>query len=141
MPTLKEAGADVEAVLWSGVFAPKATPPAIVKKLEGELMRIARLPDVIARLKPLGRSATGSKPRMRDRRPSAIRPKRKVTTVPERRMISRMIVSVSAENVEEHPGEQFPERLPRRRKAMTDDRCEIFVAGVAGHHFIKARAT
>jgi tripartite-type tricarboxylate transporter receptor subunit TctC len=25
-----------------------------VKKLEGEIMRIARLPDVIARLKPLG---------------------------------------------------------------------------------------
>ena len=54
VPTLKEAGADVDAVLWSGLFAPKHTPPAIVKKLEGEIMRIARLPDVIARLKPLG---------------------------------------------------------------------------------------
>ena len=54
VPTLKEAGADVDAVLWSGIFVPKATPPAIVRKLEGELMRIAKLPDVIARLKPLG---------------------------------------------------------------------------------------
>jgi len=54
VPTLKEAGADVDAVLWSGLFAPKDTPPAIVKKLEGEIMRIARLPDVTARLKPLG---------------------------------------------------------------------------------------
>ena len=54
VPTMKEAGADVDAVLWSGIFVPKATPPAIVRKLEGELMRIARLPDVIARLKPLG---------------------------------------------------------------------------------------
>ena len=54
VPTLKEAGADVDAVLWSGLFAPKDTPPGIVKKLEGEIMRIARLPDVTARLKPLG---------------------------------------------------------------------------------------
>jgi tripartite-type tricarboxylate transporter receptor subunit TctC len=54
VPTLKEVGADVDAVLWSGLFAPKDTPPAIVKKLEGEIMSIARLPDVTARLKPLG---------------------------------------------------------------------------------------
>jgi len=39
---------------------PKATPPAIVNKLEGELMRIAKLPDVIARLKPLGIEAIGN---------------------------------------------------------------------------------
>ena len=57
---VKEAGADVDAVLWSGIFAPKATPPAIVRKLEGELMRIARLPDVIARLKPLGIDTVGN---------------------------------------------------------------------------------
>jgi tripartite-type tricarboxylate transporter receptor subunit TctC len=60
VPTMKEAGADVEAVLWSGLFAPKDTPPVIVKKLEGELMRIARLPDVIERLKPLGIESVGN---------------------------------------------------------------------------------
>jgi tripartite-type tricarboxylate transporter receptor subunit TctC len=60
VPTLKEAGADVDAVLWSGLFAPKATPPAIVRKLQDEFMRIARLPDVIARLKPLGILAVGN---------------------------------------------------------------------------------
>jgi len=60
VPTLKEAGADVDAVLWSGIFVPKATPPGIVKKLEGELMRIARLPEVIARLKPLGIESVGN---------------------------------------------------------------------------------
>jgi len=54
VPTLKEAGADVDAVLWSGIFAPRQTPPAIVRKLEGELMRIVKLPDIVARLKPLG---------------------------------------------------------------------------------------
>jgi tripartite-type tricarboxylate transporter receptor subunit TctC len=60
VPTMKEAGADVEAVLWSGIFVPKNTPPAIVKKLEGEFMRIARLPDVIARFKPLGIESVGN---------------------------------------------------------------------------------
>jgi tripartite-type tricarboxylate transporter receptor subunit TctC len=60
VPTLKEAGADVDAVLWSGIFMPKATPPTIVKKLEAEFMRIARLPDVIARLKPLGIDTIGN---------------------------------------------------------------------------------
>jgi tripartite-type tricarboxylate transporter receptor subunit TctC len=60
VPTLQEAGADVDAVLWSGIFVAKDTPPAIVKKLEGELMRIAGLPDVIARLKPLGIDTIGN---------------------------------------------------------------------------------
>jgi tripartite-type tricarboxylate transporter receptor subunit TctC len=60
VPTLQEAGADVDAVLWSGIFVPKGTPPAIVKKLEGELMRIAALPDVIARLKALGIGTVGN---------------------------------------------------------------------------------
>ena len=60
VPTMKEAGADVDAVLWSGIFAPRQTPPAIVRKLEGELMRIVRLPDVVARLKPLGIQPVGN---------------------------------------------------------------------------------
>ena len=62
VPTLKEAGADVDAVLWSGIFVPKGTPPAIVRKLEGELMRIAKMPDVIARLKPLGIEPSALRP-------------------------------------------------------------------------------
>jgi tripartite-type tricarboxylate transporter receptor subunit TctC len=60
VPTMKEAGADVDAMLWTGIFVPKATPPGIVRKLEGEFMTIAKQPDVIARLKPLGIEAVGS---------------------------------------------------------------------------------
>ncbi len=60
VPTMKEAGADVDAVLWSGIFVPSNTPPEIVKKLEREFIRIARLPDVIARLKPLGIESVGN---------------------------------------------------------------------------------
>jgi tripartite-type tricarboxylate transporter receptor subunit TctC len=60
IPTMKEAGAEVDAVLWSGIFAPKNTPPAIARKLEGEFMRIARLPDVVARFKLLGIEPVGN---------------------------------------------------------------------------------
>jgi tripartite-type tricarboxylate transporter receptor subunit TctC len=60
VPTLKETGADVDGDLWTGVFAPRDTPPAVVKKLEGEFIRIAQLPDVIARLKPLGVQTVGN---------------------------------------------------------------------------------
>jgi tripartite-type tricarboxylate transporter receptor subunit TctC len=60
VPTLKEAGVDVDADLWTGVFAPRDTPPAVISKLEAEFIRIAKLPEVIARLKPLGVDAVGS---------------------------------------------------------------------------------
>src|SRR5882757_562568 len=60
VPTMKEAGADIEAVLWSGIFVPKDTPPAIVKKLEAEFIRIARIPDVVSRLKLLNIESVGN---------------------------------------------------------------------------------
>jgi tripartite-type tricarboxylate transporter receptor subunit TctC len=60
VPTLKEGGTDVDGDLWTGVFAPAGTPPAIVRKLEGEFIRIAQLPEVIARLKPLGVQTVGN---------------------------------------------------------------------------------
>jgi tripartite-type tricarboxylate transporter receptor subunit TctC len=60
VPTLKEEGADVDGDLWTGVFAPRQTPPAVVSKLEREFIRIARLPEIIARLKPLGVQTVGN---------------------------------------------------------------------------------
>jgi tripartite-type tricarboxylate transporter receptor subunit TctC len=60
VPTMKEAGADVEAVLWSGIFLPAATPPEIVSKLEAEFIRIAQLPDVVSRLKLLNIDSVGN---------------------------------------------------------------------------------
>jgi tripartite-type tricarboxylate transporter receptor subunit TctC len=60
VPTMKEAGADVEAVLWSGIFVPAATPPEIARTLEAEFIRIARLPDVVSRLKLLNIDSVGN---------------------------------------------------------------------------------
>ena len=51
VPTMAQAGvADLEVRLWSGLFAPAATPDSIVKKLERELIEIIGLPDVRERL-------------------------------------------------------------------------------------------
>jgi tripartite-type tricarboxylate transporter receptor subunit TctC len=53
VPTLKESGYDgfEDLVIWLGMLAPAGTPEPIAKKLEAELMRIARLPDVSKRIK------------------------------------------------------------------------------------------
>lgn len=61
VPTMTEAGvADLDVRLWSGLFAPAATPPGIVQKLEKELMEIIKLPDVRERLKGLSVDPVGN---------------------------------------------------------------------------------
>ncbi len=52
VPTVAEAGLPgFEAGAWYGVLAPAATPRAIVERLNGELVRILKLPDVQQRLR------------------------------------------------------------------------------------------
>jgi tripartite-type tricarboxylate transporter receptor subunit TctC len=60
VPTMKEAGIDMKAALWLGLFAPAGTPAEIVKKLEAEGQRIAKLPDFQQRLRALSTDAIGS---------------------------------------------------------------------------------
>jgi tripartite-type tricarboxylate transporter receptor subunit TctC len=60
VPTMKEAGfPELSISFWSGMFAPADVPPAIVKKLETELLRIVKLPDIQARLKALAEVPEG----------------------------------------------------------------------------------
>ena len=55
VPTMIEAGVpDYEATAWFGVFAPAATPPEIVTKLNQEIGRILRMPDVLERISQQG---------------------------------------------------------------------------------------
>ena len=54
VPTMAEQGIDLQITLWSGLMAPAATPPAIVQKLQAEVARIVRLPDVRERMAQLG---------------------------------------------------------------------------------------
>jgi tripartite-type tricarboxylate transporter receptor subunit TctC len=51
MPTLAEAGLrGFEVNNWTGLFAPAGTPPAIVSKLNTEVLRVMQLPEVQTRL-------------------------------------------------------------------------------------------
>jgi tripartite-type tricarboxylate transporter receptor subunit TctC len=55
VPTLAEAGVTgFEMSTWYGVFVTAGTPPDVVAKLQTELARIIKLPDVQAKLKGLG---------------------------------------------------------------------------------------
>lgn len=54
VPSMTEAGfPGVDVHLWSGIFAPAATPSALVAKLENSLNEAIRDPGVSAKLKNL----------------------------------------------------------------------------------------
>ena len=58
--TVAEQGvADFQVVAWNGLYAPKVTPPEIVRKLNVELIRILAQPDVRKRLLELGHEPAG----------------------------------------------------------------------------------
>jgi tripartite-type tricarboxylate transporter receptor subunit TctC len=60
IPTVAESGvAGYEAVSWVGMFAPRATPAAIVQKWNAEINRQIRLPDIEERFKAAGLVARG----------------------------------------------------------------------------------
>ena len=46
IPTLKEAGIDVEADAWNGLIAPARTPDAIVAKIAREVAEVLTAPDI-----------------------------------------------------------------------------------------------
>jgi len=63
VPTVAESGVPgYEAASWYGVLAPAKTPRSIIMKLNGEIVRIAQLPDVRERLAADGADPIGSSP-------------------------------------------------------------------------------
>ena len=63
VPSMAEAGFPaVDVHLWSGVFAPAATPPAVVAKLEKALDETIRDPGVADKLKALAVDPGGATP-------------------------------------------------------------------------------
>jgi len=61
VPTIAEAGVvGYEIGSWQGVFAPAGTPPAIVKRLSAEIVKIINLPDVQEKLLLLGAEPVGN---------------------------------------------------------------------------------
>ena len=65
-PTMTEAGVPPPAGMdireWYGVIAPAATPPAIVNKLNAEMVKVFKRPDVQTRLTEMGAEYVGSSP-------------------------------------------------------------------------------
>ena len=54
VPTVAETVPGFEATTWFAVFAPAGTPRDIVARLNNELQRVFKLPDVQDKLKTLG---------------------------------------------------------------------------------------
>jgi tripartite-type tricarboxylate transporter receptor subunit TctC len=57
LPTVAETLPGYEMAVWYGMFAPAGTPPELVHRLNAEVNRIMLLPEVTARLAPLGAEA------------------------------------------------------------------------------------
>ena len=54
VPTMAEAGVpDMEIGIWTAFFVPAGTPPAVVKRLQDEVARVVRLPEIRERLNGL----------------------------------------------------------------------------------------
>ncbi|HEY1325731.1 MAG TPA: tripartite tricarboxylate transporter substrate binding protein [Casimicrobiaceae bacterium] len=63
LPTMEEAGVPGYVVAgWYGMLAPAGTPPAIVDKLDREVVRIVHLPDVAEKMAADGSEPVGSTP-------------------------------------------------------------------------------
>ena len=63
VPTLAESGLPgFEVGSWQGVFAPAGTPPAIVKRLNNEIVKIINMPEVREKLAALGAEPVGNSP-------------------------------------------------------------------------------
>ena len=53
-PTARESGVDAEGEAWMGIVAPPATPPAIVERLNRELVAIMATPEMRAQIASRG---------------------------------------------------------------------------------------
>jgi tripartite-type tricarboxylate transporter receptor subunit TctC len=63
VPTFREAGyPELEATNWAGYVVPAATPPAVVARLNAELVRALRNADVQEKLKTQGMFAAPGTP-------------------------------------------------------------------------------
>ena len=63
LPTMQEAGVPgYEMIGWNGIFAPKGTPAAIVTRLNDELVKVLRAPEMKEQFAKLGAEAVGNDP-------------------------------------------------------------------------------
>ena len=64
LPTISEAGVPgFEAITWHGVVVPAATPAATIERLNADIVRVLRMPDLRERLESLGAELATGTPR------------------------------------------------------------------------------
>ena len=59
-PTLSELGVDLKVSFWSGLLAPAGTPAPVLKRLQEEVARVLKLPDIQQRISALSVTPTSS---------------------------------------------------------------------------------
>ena len=62
VPTVAESLPGFEAITWFAMFAPANTPKPVIDRLNAEVLRVFKLPDVAERMKTLGLEAVLSSP-------------------------------------------------------------------------------
>src|SRR5215475_12508342 len=62
VPTMMEQGLDYEVPYWTAIYAPAATPKAIVDRLAADIAKAMKDPGVVDRLRQAGTEAVGSTP-------------------------------------------------------------------------------
>jgi tripartite-type tricarboxylate transporter receptor subunit TctC len=63
VPTMREAGGpDVQMRLWNGILAPARTPAAIVRRLNADIVKAARSPELNAMMATQGTTPTSNTP-------------------------------------------------------------------------------
>lgn len=68
VPTMIEGGvAGYDIPFWNGIYAPAATPRAVIERLAGACIKVVRDPATMAKLRELGAEGVGSTPQELDR--------------------------------------------------------------------------
>jgi tripartite-type tricarboxylate transporter receptor subunit TctC len=62
VPLARQGYPQLVVNVWSGLFAPRGTPPAVIAKIDREIKSILQLPDVRARLEQSGQIITAGGP-------------------------------------------------------------------------------
>ena len=60
LPTFREAGYDLQATGWYGLFAPAKTPPDAIERLNKAIVAAVQLPEVKERMRTFGLQPTGT---------------------------------------------------------------------------------
>jgi tripartite-type tricarboxylate transporter receptor subunit TctC len=67
VPTVTQSVPGYEATSFLGIAAPRATPPAVVKRLNAEIRRVVALPDIAQRFADMGGTPFATSPREMER--------------------------------------------------------------------------